>query len=239
MKGCETLEKGINNNLPLDGFKSFYVLKNGLPVFHKDYSNSNTGKEESEVVVGGFLSALSSFVKDMVDFGEMKQLETSNNIRFTFYQKDSLLFVACTKGDYLADSEIEDFLKRTSTKFLEMYSKKLANSKIINCKYYEKFESVLTREILAHQIRTETREAWDPSEIRRQVPTLLIPLKDIQHEFYFKGNLPEKILPLIDGKNNIEQISKLSGVEVYKVHAFAKYLIKEGVVRFEKHGNLV
>jgi predicted transcriptional regulator len=59
---------------------------------------------------------------------------------------------------------------------------------------------------------------------------LLVPHESIQHEFYFKGDIAERILPHIDGESSIEQIASASGVEVYKIHAFLKYLVKIGIV---------
>lgn len=114
-------------------------------------------------------------------------------------------------------------------KFLHLYQKRLKSSRVINPRKYDAFESVIQREMVSNMLR-ESRGHVQPADIRSSIPSLLVPPESIQHEFYFKGDLAERVLPHINGERSIEEIALASGVEVYKIHAFLKYLVKIGIV---------
>ncbi|MFX0101593.1 MAG: hypothetical protein ACFFCS_18605 [Candidatus Hodarchaeota archaeon] len=223
-----SIEFQANSEVFDSPLKSIYILRDGLPVFHREFSPHLRQGEENEMLVSGFLSALVSFMKDMKEFGEMKELMTSSNLKFSFLPIESLVFVACTNGN-LNQGVIERFLRSISMKFLHLYQTRLSSTRVINPRKYDAFESIIQREMLSNMLRENSNQS--PSvDIRSGIPALLVPPESIQHEFYFKGDLAERILPHINGENNVESISRVSGVEVYKVHAFLKYLVKIGIV---------
>ncbi|MHA1682520.1 MAG: hypothetical protein ACTSUE_16400 [Promethearchaeota archaeon] len=220
--------QGIRSS-PVQGaypIKSLYIIKDGLPVFKKEFSRQ-TEDAENETLVSGFLSAISSFMKDMKNFGLMKELKTSANYKFSFHQVESLLFVVCTESN-LPGSLIDKLLNSISMKFLQLYSKQIGSSSMINQKLYTGFDSILSREIISRDLRAPVlRGRQEPSAIK---PRLKYSVKSVQNDFYVKGGIPEIVLPHIDGNNSIADIAAATGMEASKIHSFLKYLVKEGIV---------
>jgi hypothetical protein len=217
--------------------KSIYVVRDGLPVFHQNFAaNDGDGEkgEQDEMLVSGFLSALTAFMKDMNEFGDMRELRTSSNLKFSFYQKESLLFVACS-DDSMSPMLVESLLKRLSMKFLRMYQKKLDHSpSMVNSKDYLGFERIIHREILSNNLRdllTTDDNAERVKSHTDKIPTLLLPLDRIKREYYVRGALPDKILPLINGKRSIPEIASAAGLDLKKTESYLRYLVKEGILK--------
>ena len=212
----------------IDGLKSFYILKDGLPVFTKEFMPNNQDDNNNQMLVGGFLSALVSFLKDMKDFGEMRTLTTSSNVKFSFYQADSLIFVACTNGT-LEDITVERLLRNLSIKFLQSYSKKISSTNLVNMKTYSGFETILQRELLSQELRG--KNITKTILKKRNTPSLLLPKERVISEFYFNNPASQKIIKYIDGKTDIEEIAELSGLEQNQVSSFVRNMVKNGVVQ--------
>ena len=211
--------------------KSVYVLKNGLPVFTKEFGNLSTARSgDNEMLVSGFLTALSSFLKDMQEYGEMRSLVTSTNTRFTFYQADSLLFVACTDGS-LSEPSVERFLRRTCMTFMHSFGKHALSSNTINTKEYAGFGSVLEREVLSKELRCTGERKTISSTKEIPVPTMLIPAERVRDEFGFSDAIHDSIIQYIDGNTDVSGIARLSNVNEERVHATLRYLVKQGVVQ--------
>ncbi|MBD3186341.1 hypothetical protein GF325_05890 [Candidatus Bathyarchaeota archaeon] len=211
--------------------KSLYIIKNGLPVFKREFS-SCVDESVNETLVSGFLSALSSFMDDIKNFGSMKELKTSSDLKFSFKKVSQLLFVTCTDAS-CSQEYVEAVLERISTKFLEIFSKHIFKSTIVNQKHYKSFNAVLTRDFLSQDLRKgdilekiSTRGAL--------IPRLLHPMSTITNDFYVKGDMPDAILPLIDGTTTIHKIARMAGMQENKIHSFLKYLVKEGVVALKR-----
>ncbi|MHA1793000.1 MAG: hypothetical protein ACTSVI_10180, partial [Promethearchaeota archaeon] len=227
---------GLNPTQEFQGIKgltALYIIRNGLPVFQADFSKEHSLANEDETLVSGFLSALDSFMKDMKSFGDMKELKTSGNFKFTFHEKDSLLFVACSKDD-LEQGVIKSFLYNVSSKFLQLYQKHLNRGSMIVQKDYENFNTILQRDILSKHIRESLERKRARCSLMVLKPRLLIPATKIMKDYFIRGPLPDKILPHVDGKKDFDEISRITGLDVKKVTQFCKYLVKEGVLAIDR-----
>ncbi len=210
--------------------KSLYILKEGLPVFTKECSEGGDGDKDTHTLVSGFLTALASFLKDMKDYGEIKCLTTSTNVKFSFYQNDALLFVACTDGT-VDEVTVDRFLRRISMRFLESYQHVLRSTTMINSKSYAGFDAVLKRELASNVLRGPPSVATQPSPAKSPVPRLLMPSQAIARELHM-SNVPFlDVMQYVDGNTDIDGIAKLSGIEGKKVDLFMRYLVKHGVVQ--------
>jgi hypothetical protein len=222
---------GTAGQVPSDAcpVRSLYVLKNGLPVFTKDYVPvPSTQGEDNQTLVSGFLTALTAFLHDMKDFGEMRTLVTSSNFRFTFYQAESLLFVTCTDSG-MEEAMVEKFLRNVSARFLQAYSNQILHTNMINMRHYDGFEAVVQRELLSKELRSASNPA---PQAKGQVPRLLMPVEEIKSVFSFTEEMHEKVVKYIDGKTSGEEIAKLSGMEATRVTSFLRYMCKQGIVSF-------
>nr|MDO8115610.1 hypothetical protein [Candidatus Sigynarchaeota archaeon] len=209
--------------------KSLYILREGLPVFTREY-NVGASEQDTSTLVSGFLTALASFLKDMKDFGEMRCLTTSTNVKFSFYQNDGLLFVACTDGT-VDEITVDRFLRRISMRFLESYQHVLNSTSMVNTKSYAGFETILKRELASNVLRGPLLTPPSLTPLKSPVPRLLIPHHDVARELHM-SNMPfMDLIHYVDGKTDIDGISKLSGIEGKKVDLFMRYLVKNGVAQ--------
>jgi hypothetical protein len=207
--------------------KSLYILKNGLPVFTKEFSPALQA-QDMQMLVSGFLTALTSFLKDMKDFGEMRSLTTSTNHRFNFYQSDGLLFVACTDGS-VAEVDVDRFLRNTCAKFLQTYSQDKISSNMINTRHFQGFESIMQRDLMTHELRGIS-SAGEPPARAGGVPRMLVPVERVQREFHLGGEGMDTVLNYVDGRTGIGDIAKLVGMEAPKVTSYLRHMVKNGVV---------
>jgi len=208
--------------------QSLYILRNGLPVFAKTFARSENSGPDTQMLVSGFLTALTSFLKDMKDYGEMKSLVTSNNFRFTFYQAESLLFVTCTDGR-MDEIMVERLLRNVSMKFLKAYSTHLNASNMVNTKHFAGFDSILQRELLSRDLRRVAGPA-SPAVMKQPVPRLLMPASDARQVFHLSDELCNLVMKYIDGKTDIDTIAKLSGLDAGRIGADVRHLAKLGIV---------
>ena len=208
---------------------SLYILKNGLPVFAKNFGQAEHARgEDNQMLVSGFLTALTSFLRDMKDYGEMKSLVTSSDFRFTFYQADSLLFVTCTDGR-MNEIMVERFLRNISMKFLKAYSTNINASNMVNMKHFAGFESILQREMLSRDLRESTARVL-PLPAEKPVPRLLMDAREARQVFHLGDDLYEHVIKYIDGKTDVDAIAKLSSMDAARVGAFVRHLTKLGIV---------
>ncbi|MBN1215829.1 MAG: hypothetical protein JXA99_10370 [Candidatus Lokiarchaeota archaeon] len=103
------------------------VIKDGLPLFSKNISNSRNfiSDHNNLVLVSGFLSALNSFSEEFEDLGSIKELKLSNsNLRLAFLKNNTipnLIFLA--SFDEESNSvNVQRFLRKMSYTFLKKYN---------------------------------------------------------------------------------------------------------------------
>lgn len=105
------------------------VIKDGLPLFSKSFSESSNVKHllsevDNLLMVSGFFSALNSFSDSFEDLGTISELKLSNNTLKLSFLKDptipDLIFIATyDKSSELVD--VQDFLKKVSSLFLKEF----------------------------------------------------------------------------------------------------------------------
>lgn len=115
--------------------KDLYILKNGLPIFTKEIDpgtnvskiltdeNSLVDKEDRITMISGFFSAINSFIKTIVNYGEISELKMTNDIKFSFFKPKNaidLLFVG--SSDCAVDqSMIKSLLSKISSEFVRKF----------------------------------------------------------------------------------------------------------------------
>jgi hypothetical protein len=113
--------------------RDILVIKDGLPLFTKNYSNSRNffSDRDELILISGFLSALNSFSDQFEDLGTIQELKLSNTeLRLSFLKETSipnLIFLA----SYDKNSKslnVEKFLRKISKSFLRKYNlEKISN----------------------------------------------------------------------------------------------------------------
>jgi len=126
------------------------IIKDGLPLFSKNFSNSNIknllSQEDNLIMISGFFSALNSFSDSFESMGTISELKLSkNNLKLSFL-KDSeipdLIYLATydEKSDLL---NVQQFLKKTSNYFLKEFSIEQISHWNGKLDYFKQFGNVL------------------------------------------------------------------------------------------------
>ena len=106
------------------------IIKDGLPLLSKNFSNSSNTKNlfsevDNLIMVSGFFSALNSFSDSFEDLGTISELKLSNNNLKLSFLKDSnipdLIYLATyDKNSELAN--VQRFLKKLANDFLKEFN---------------------------------------------------------------------------------------------------------------------
>ena len=126
------------------------IIKDGLPLFSKNFANSNIknllSQEDNLIMISGFFSALNSFSDSFESMGTISELKLSkNNLKLSFL-KDSnvpdLIYLATydEKSDLL---NIQQFLKKVSNFFLKEFSLEQILNWNGKLDYFKQFENVV------------------------------------------------------------------------------------------------
>jgi len=105
------------------------IIKDGLPLFSKNFSNSNINhllsQEDNLIMISGFFSALNSFSDSFEEMGTISELKLSNNNLKLSFLKDSnvpdLIYLA-TYNNKSELIDVQQFLQKISNSFLNEYS---------------------------------------------------------------------------------------------------------------------
>lgn len=126
------------------------IIKDGLPLFSKNFSNSNIknllSQEDSLIMISGFFSALNSFSDSFEQLGTIRELKLSNNNLMLSFLKDSnvpdLIYLATydNKSDLL---NVQQFLKKISNAFLEEFSIEQISNWNGKLDYFKQFDDVV------------------------------------------------------------------------------------------------
>ncbi len=128
------------------------IIKDGLPLFSKNFSNSNINhllsQEDNLIMVSGFFSALNSFSDSFDSMGTISELKLSNNNLKLSFLKDSnvpdLIYLA-TYDNKSELVDVQQFLHRISNFFLNEYSIDEISNWNGKLNYFNNFENVVTR----------------------------------------------------------------------------------------------
>ncbi len=105
------------------------IIKDGLPLFSKNFSNSNINhllsQEDNLIMISGFFSALNSFSDSFEEMGTISELKLSNNNLKLSFLKDLNIPDLIYLATYDKKSElmkVQQFLKKISEHFLKEFS---------------------------------------------------------------------------------------------------------------------
>jgi hypothetical protein len=128
------------------------IIKDGLPLFSKNFSNSNINhllsQEDNLIMISGFFSALNSFSDSFEDLGTISELKLSNNKLKLSFLKDSeipdLIYLA-TYDDKSELIKVQEFLRKISEWFLKEFSIDQIDQWNGKLNYFNRFENVVKR----------------------------------------------------------------------------------------------
>jgi len=123
------------------------IIKDGLPLFSKNFSISNINhllsQEDNLIMVSGFFSALNSFSDSFESMGTISELKLSNNNLKLSFLKDSnvpdLIYLATydSKSELI---EVQQVLHKISNSFLNEFSIDQISNWNGKLDYFKKFE---------------------------------------------------------------------------------------------------
>ncbi len=128
------------------------IIKDGLPLFSKNLSNSNIknllSHEDNLIMISGFFSALNSFSDSFDDLGTISELKLSNNNLKLSFLKDSNVPDLIYLATYDEKSELinaQQFLKNVSNKFVKEFSLDQISNWNGKLDYFKPFENIVQR----------------------------------------------------------------------------------------------
>ncbi len=104
---------------------SVYILKDGLPLVSRQCSPNAPHFDVDETRMTGLLAAMNTFCAELGGgIGEMRALQTSNNLQFSFMRGDQVeqdvLFIACHDSALPPDTARRT-LARVASKFMTKF----------------------------------------------------------------------------------------------------------------------
>ena len=176
------------------------IIKDGLPLFSKNFSNSNIknllSQEDNLIMISGFFSALNSFSDSFEDLGTISELKLSNNNLKLSFLKDSNVPDLIYLATYDEKSELinaQQFLKNVSNKFVKEFSLDQISNWNGKLDYFKPFENIVQR-ILDEENRKKQEQANNKifdffNSFVEEERTSLTPKKEIENieeipEFY-------------------------------------------------------
>ena len=115
--------------------KDLYILKSGLPIFSKEIDPETNGSklltnenipmdhDDRITMISGFFSAINSFIKTVVNYGEISELKMTGDIKFSFFKPKNavdLLFVG-SSDCAIKQSMMKILLNKISSEFIRKY----------------------------------------------------------------------------------------------------------------------
>ena len=221
--------------------------------------NNMFSEIDNLIMVSGFFTALNSFSDSFENLGTISELKLENNNLKLSFLKDSnipdLIFLA-TYDNNSELANVQKFLKIISNLFLKNFN----YNQIINwngrLNSFKSFESIIEQYIEKEEKEEQAQYDdkvfdWLKSfedniedgiileNIPEKVESLpeyydFVPVftteKKINPKHYLTGEISCKIYENIDGKKNINQITKELNVEQLKVYRICKNLVKMGFI---------
>lgn len=214
------------------GIQEFMVLTaGGQPIFH--YSSTNVRKLDE--LLSGFLSAITSFA---TEFGE-------RSIQSLTFEGSELLYEQ-VEGDclfiFLVETEssqkvLRAVLRELSRKFMARYETELQMDIPILDVFLD-FEHEVRGVFTYYEgilIIMSSLSAFVIPEIKKETMDLVLRSGGFLDEFHRDfGNSGNRILPAIDGKTSIYDMSRNLGVSVEDISDVIEYLAIRGLLRVSK-----
>ncbi|MFX0082038.1 MAG: hypothetical protein ACFE94_09820 [Candidatus Hodarchaeota archaeon] len=213
------------------------------------------------IMVSGFFSALNSFSDSYENLGTISELKLeNNNLKLSFLKDpniEDLIFLA-TYDNNSELPNVQKFLKSISNLFLKTFN----YNQILNwngrLNSFKSFESVIEQYIekeekvkqaqynekvhdwlrsfeddIDNGIRLENEpEIVESNPEYYDFVPVFTTTKKINPKHYLTGKISCKVYENIDGKKNINQITKELNIEQKRVYNVCKNLIKMGFISF-------
>jgi hypothetical protein len=242
------------------------IIKDGLPLLSKSFSNSSSVKNmfsevDNLIMVSGFFSALNSFSDSFEYLGAISELKLENNKLKLSFLKDPNIADLIFLATYDNNSElpnVQKFLKSISNLFLKAFNYNQIlnwNGRLNSFKSFESvIEQYIEKEEKVNQAQYDDKvHDWlksfedniddgikleNESDIVETNPEyydfvpIFTTVKKINPKHYLTGEISCKVYENIDGKKNINQITKELNIEHTKVYNICKNLIKMGFISF-------
>ncbi|MHA1194539.1 MAG: hypothetical protein ACTSRH_00550 [Promethearchaeota archaeon] len=231
----------------------FFIVKDGLPLVVKNFSNSNSTfcRKDSLILISGFFTALNSLSNSFEDLGNISELKLSNNNLKLSFLKDktiqNLIFII-THDDTTDGKIIREILERLSSIFLTMYRREELLQWNGNTEKFNSFERVIemilenfTNEIYSKSMKSNFEhdkiEDDNLKEVEEEIPEyfkerpVFIKNLSVNPKYYLTGNSSLRVFNAIDGNKTIYQISKELNLPTEQVYNICKNLVKLGFIR--------
>jgi len=236
------------------------IIKDGLPLLSKNFSNTNTifSQGESLMMMSGFFSAMNSFSDQFENLGTVSELKLSkNDLKLSFLRDNSLpnLIYLATFDEDSKGVNVQRALRKISNTFLQKYNV----NQILNWRgkkdTFKEFEEIIgkyiddEKEENEHEFKEKVENLFKDveeklneeslgktQELPKEIPEYyeFIPRskisKKINPNLYLTGKMSIDIFKQIDGEKNIQEISKKIDIPPEQVYHICKNLIKLGFI---------
>lgn len=188
-----------------------YIIfkKRGLPAFHAKFGRGELHPD----LVSGLLTAISHFAKELRP-NEQKDINLIKREDFTIMIEDGNKTFGALIADY-EDKDARNILKRVVDMFEEEFHKDLDDFGV-NTLIFERFQDVAVREFGALLVNPF------------YIPQLIDSTQNIPND-----PLIEKIVPLIDGQKNLNQLAYEIGEPIDEVCQGVSILESRGIIELK------
>lgn len=202
--------------------RDVFILKNGVPIYHKKLAESNLKRDETLAV--GFLSAISAFAMEL-GAGPPRVYATQTS-RFSFLERENYSFIVYSDDD-ITEDQVTNLSKMLSESFLQAIKEDLEISRL------SAFD-----ECVASLINKFYQTNTAPSEVRKEAIQYLkeirriIPKVHVKHERIALTEQRRNLFKLIDGKNSVYEIALRLNEKPHKILNVLRSYKKEGRISF-------
>jgi len=214
------------------GVQEFMVLTSGgTPIFH--YSSSDVRKLDE--LLSGFLSAITSFA---TEFGERSiQSLTFEGSELLYEQiEESCLFIFLVETGS-SEKVLRALLRELSRKFMQRYQTELSMD-IPILDVFMDFEHEVRGVFTYYEgilIIMSSLSAFVIPEIKKDTMDIVIRSGGFLDEFHRDfGGAGDRILPEVDGKTSIYDLSRNLGVSIDEISDIIEYLAIRGLLKVSK-----
>ncbi|MHA1145940.1 MAG: hypothetical protein ACTSRW_14455 [Candidatus Helarchaeota archaeon] len=202
--------------------RDIFILKEGIPIYHKKQPESNLRKDETLTM--GFLSALTSFAMEIG--AGVPRLYATDTARFTFFERDDHLFIVYSDLD-ITNEQILDFSRKLSDAFFKSFNGRLTGTTL---PVFDDYTSALLTEFYQTNkppSRVKLEESRYMMEMKQLVPKI-----HVEEEQLRLTTQRRKLFKLIDGKNSVYEIANQLNENPQRVLSILRSYKKEGAVTF-------
>ena len=214
------------------GVQEFMVLTSGgAPIFH--YSSTDVRKLDE--LLSGFLSAITSFA---TEFGERSiQSLTFEGSELLYEQiEGECLFIFLVETDS-SEKVLRAVLRELSRKFMALYETELRMD-IPILDVFMDFEHEVRGVLTYYEgilIIMSSLSAYVIPEVKKETMDIVLRSGGFLDEFHRDfGNSGNRILPEIDGKTSIFDMSRNLGVSIDEIFGVVEYLAIRGLLKVSK-----